>query len=295
MSDYEAIRQSNIKRNEKFLESIGFEKVNKPIRCVSSSGAGRAQQGEVVLRRSLRNAHTQLTDNVYKEVNIATLSRSQSSKKRLCSHIENEDIGNMAMEKLKKVKPVKTIVTSGGLSCKDCDANLKVMLNPDVLGNRLPSFGKLAAVTWAAATVVPKFSKYSGVLPWKNCVFVWVNIEKQNYSGGLSGYNNEFLTSKDLCTLTWYGNAKMTMQCDVSKYLMGSSASSHSSRPNTVLLMTRLVSDNYTCLGRLQCNECIDIGTTQQQCLKYSFQLLDYDSIKVKSYFKEILAANRRE
>ncbi len=49
--------------------------------------------------------------------------------------------------------------------------------------------------------VLPSFSKYSGVLEWSNCIFLWVNLE------GASGYDNNF--SQDGRFVTWFGGSRM--------------------------------------------------------------------------------------
>lgn len=72
------------------------------------------------------------------------------------------------------------------------------------LGELIDSYGKAAVMAVANNGVQPKFSKYSGVCEWNNCVFLWVNIMKQS----CKGYNNTF--NEQGRFMTWFGGSKMS-------------------------------------------------------------------------------------
>jgi hypothetical protein len=73
------------------------------------------------------------------------------------------------------------------------------------LGKAIDAYGKAAVMAAANNGVQPRFSKYSGVCEWKNCVFLWVNIMKVACKGG---YNNTFNEKGRF--MTWFGGSKMS-------------------------------------------------------------------------------------
>jgi hypothetical protein len=88
-------------------------------------------------------------------------------------------------------------------STKVLDANLEVFLNPQKLGCLQEETGKLFVVLRANNGISPRFSKYSGVLEWKNCVFLWVNLHCKNKSQ----YDNEFFEGGK--SFVWFGGSRM--------------------------------------------------------------------------------------
>lgn len=73
------------------------------------------------------------------------------------------------------------------------------------LGETIDAYGKAAVMAAANNGTQPRFSKYSGVCEWKNCVFLWVNIMKESCKGG---YNNTFNEKGRF--MTWFGGSKMS-------------------------------------------------------------------------------------
>lgn len=78
-------------------------------------------------------------------------------------------------------------------------------INKSTLGETIDAYGKAAVMAAANNGVQPRFSKYSGVCEWKNCVFLWVNIMKVACKGG---YNNTFNEKGRF--MTWFGGSKMS-------------------------------------------------------------------------------------
>ena len=72
-----------------------------------------------------------------------------------------------------------------------------------MLGEPLAHFGKAAVMAAANCGSAPKFSKYSGVCEWNNCVFLWVNVMKKVGAG----YGNTF--NEEGRFMTWFGGSKM--------------------------------------------------------------------------------------
>ena len=73
-----------------------------------------------------------------------------------------------------------------------------------ILGDAIENYGKAAVMILANNGIQPKFSKYSGVCEWRNCVFLWVNIVK----GKGINYGNTFNEKGRF--ITWFGGSKMT-------------------------------------------------------------------------------------
>ena len=65
----------------------------------------------------------------------------------------------------------------------------------------LEDYGKLPVMVISNHGKAPRFNKYSGVIEWKNCLYLWVNI------GGKTGYTNTF--SEEGRYMMWYGGSKM--------------------------------------------------------------------------------------
>jgi hypothetical protein len=62
-------------------------------------------------------------------------------------------------------------------------------------------FGKAAVMSMSNGGSTPRFSKYSGVVEWRNAVYLWVNI------GGKTGYRNSF--SEGGRFIMWFGGSRM--------------------------------------------------------------------------------------
>lgn len=72
------------------------------------------------------------------------------------------------------------------------------------MGEPIALFGKAAVMAAANHGSAPKFSKYSGVCEWNNCVFLWVNVMKKVGAG----YGNTF--NEEGRFMTWFGGSKMS-------------------------------------------------------------------------------------
>lgn len=139
-------------------------------------------------------------------------------------------------------------------------------------------FGKAAIMAASYFGTAPKFSKYSGVVEWKNCVYLWVNI-------GLPGgdYSNSF--SENGKYITWFGGSRMHAETPVTKRLLNGGGS------ETVLLWVRLEKEPYTCLGPVKMVE----SNVEVHPITMKWELLLYEPLKAKAKdcnFAAILAEN---
>jgi hypothetical protein len=175
MSSYEAIRQANIQRNQKFLEEIGIDGSSKGAQ--KSGSASKAIKKEksadlvVPLRRSLRSAVVDLPPDVYKE---AADERTRGQKRTL-NEVKEDDWLEDSSERvqytglLASAPPLAAVAAGTGVSCSHCDADVSMLTGPDMLGRPMSAFGKLAVITAAVTgSGVPKFNKYAGALRWRN-------------------------------------------------------------------------------------------------------------------------------
>ena len=296
MSIQEKIRQENILRNKTFLNSIGLGLSNVESTNISKKNKRSERVQTVVLRRSLRSVEPSNSGNS-NNVELETSSdESNSSIRRVKSKLSS----NSFIPKCKSIGNVASSTT--GVSCRDSVAYVENFLNTDVLGNPLKDFGKVAVITLACVaangkSAIPKFNKFSGILQWKNCLFLWINVERKYTAGSIIGnagngnsYDNEFdVISDTQCNLTWYGNNRMKLDSDLTKLIMKNKVDPISSK---VLLFVRIVGENYAPFGLVQCLKYDIVNTPEGEQLKFTFQLMQFESIYCKQYVRSILIEN---
>lgn len=116
--------------------------------------------------------------------------------------IENDIRGQyIAMDQLQtsSLKMVKSF-HSNSSSSNIINANKRLFLE-SYLCKPVDQFGKAAVMSMSNGGTPPRFSKYSGVVEWRNAVYLWVNI------GGKTGYHNTF--SEGGRFIMWYGGSRM--------------------------------------------------------------------------------------
>jgi hypothetical protein len=99
----------------------------------------------------------------------------------------------------------------------------------------------------------PGFNKYSGVAEWRNAIFIWVNVPSGG--SGAEDYPNEFF--EDGRYMSWFGGSRMHADSPVvQRLLSASSVKDEGARGSdhgcTVLLLVRVDTEPYTCLGRVR-------------------------------------------
>jgi hypothetical protein len=92
-------------------------------------------------------------------------------------------------------------------SSRALHANLSLFTGQDDLGSKQSETGKLHVVLKANNGIAPRFSKYSGVLEWLNCTFLWVNLHCKSPGQ----YDNQFLDRGK--EFVWFGGSRMTQGC----------------------------------------------------------------------------------
>ena len=175
---------------------------------------------------------------------------------------------------------VKVKGSSGETEKKRRDSSTSDKTSNDNCGRMLEEvgFGKAAIMAASYFGTAPKFSKYSGVVEWKNCVYLWVNI---GVPGG--DYNNSF--SEKGKYITWFGGSKMHSETPVVQRLLKGGTQ------ETVLLWVRLEKEPYTCLGPVKVVES-DV-TVHPVTMKW--EVLFYDALAAKAQrcnFAAILKEN---
>ena len=277
----EKLRLQNIERNQQFLEQIGLSppvkrettaSTRKPKRKVEPPRLPPAE----FLRRSNRVA-TLGTTISYKEQDL-TSSRSTS---RFGTAAESDEAAADDNNDLPYPRSKKPSAPSGPRppptadSSRAIDCQLTMFLTDDMLGKPIESFGKAAVMTVGNNGSLPRFSKYSGVCEWRNCIFLWVNL------GMNSDYINTF--RNDGRCITWYGGSKMHEESDVVKRLI--TAGNVKTENDSVILFVRLEGESYACLGRCAHRSYV----LDKHPIEFEWELLDYDRMKDSSHFKRYL------
>lgn len=136
------------------------------------------------------------------------------------------------------------------------------------------------------------FNKFSGVQPWKNVIFLWINL------GGPTGPDslvNDF--SHNGSRVKWFGGSKMREDSPIIQNLIRMGKESASNPPpltSAIILWCRQYDWGtkkllpYTCLGRLAYESHV-VGS---QPVAFTWRLIDYDAIfadkSTRTVFQEI-------
>ena len=193
-------------------------------------------------------------------------------------------------------KPTILRVEPSADSSRAINANLSSFFDNN-LGIEISEYGKAAIMSLANDNKLPRFSKYSGVAEWNNCVFLWVNIF---INKNLNQCNNNFTENGKY--IDWYGGSKMSagkfhsfiqnssFKFNYAFYFIESEITKRLLNENeTIILFIRIENRNYSCLGRLK-HISSDINMFP---ISFKWELLDYLNIKTKQYFQEILKISK--
>jgi hypothetical protein len=149
---------------------------------------------------------------------------------------------------------------------------------------------------------LPRFSKYSGVAPWADGYFLWINVDVDPGTGrSRSEHPNEFLDGGE--RMTWFGGSTMHPESAVVLGLLqaGRTASSISEGeqqeeqeqdslappPHSVVVFVREVKRPYACFGRVA----LDRVDLSRRPVRMTWRFLDYSTrLKSSPNFKRILA-----
>jgi hypothetical protein len=151
-------------------------------------------------------------------------------------------------------------------------ANLEHFLSNEVLCADIDCRTKMEVMVLASQNRHVRFSKYSGVVEWGNCVFLWVNVPAP---GIKPDYPNKFREGGRI--MSWFGGSKMHSATSVVARMQ---------RPKTeVMLFVRFDKASYTCLGRLG----VEKTVLDAHPISFVWRLLDWERLKDIPYFQEVL------
>ena len=231
----EKLRLQNIERNQQFLQQIGLSPPVKRETTVSTRKPKRKVEPPPLppaefLRRSNRVAILGTTIS-YKEQDLPSLRSNSRFGTTESDEAVDDDLPYPRSKKPSAPSGPRPPPCADSSRAIDCQ--LTMFLTDDMLGKPIENFGKAAVMTIGNHGSLPRFSKYSGVCEWRNCVFLWVNL------GMNSDYRNTF--RNDGRCITWYGGSKMHEESDVVKRLI--TAGNTKTENDAVILFVRLVLD----------------------------------------------------
>ena len=163
-------------------------------------------------------------------------------------------------------------------SCRVMDADVSAMM-ASWIGKQVPAvegFGGaykasvMARLRNADMPVAPRFSKYSGVQEWRNCIVLFVNV-------GNGDYENVFY-GKQAEKMAWFAQQSHSEETPVVKRLLRDDE-------DIMLFLRRAAGEAYVCCGRLRMSE-VDIHVRP---LKIVWSLRDHDTLISSSDFRDLL------
>jgi hypothetical protein len=147
-------------------------------------------------------------------------------------------------------------------------------------------------MTMANGGTFPRFSKYSGVAPWADGYFLWINIDINPQTGrSQNEYPNVFLDGGR--RVTWFGGSSMHPESAVVRGLLraggreeGGGGGEHTPSSASVVIFVREVKQPYSCFGRAQIDE-VDLS---KRPIRVTWRLLDFPSLLAGSaHFSRIV------
>jgi len=273
LSSYEKIRLDNIKRNEEFLSKVGLSPNTSNIKEKVKANNNNSK------KKKKNDRFNDIIEPMRKSRRIEALPVISYDPKIIdkLSSIEEDDDNNNVIEKVKRPKaPSGPRPTPSSDMSRAINAQLSDVTSKG-LGQHVSEYGKGAVMAMCNNGSVPRFSKYSGVVEWKNAVFLWVNLGQDK-----SQYPNTF--SEQGKYITWFGGSKMHEESEVIKRLIKIGQTSYKG-DDQIILFVRKEGENYVCLGRLvHVDYNLDVSP-----VTFRWQLLDYESLKGIDYFKSII------
>lgn len=210
VGDYEQKRINNIERNQKLLGSLGLlqkkEEIGSPKRPKDSRPSTKNKKLKAPqaapLRRSSRNAAKEKVS--YKEPTTIELLESDGIEEQ-----QSEEAIPIHFPRLTRPTSKAVAPSPGSSKSLTCDIG---MLFGKYLGKEFPTPGKASVMNIACQEKVqPRFSKYSGVVEWRNAIFFWVNIGGKDYA-------NMFLRGGE--AITWFAGNRHNPQTPIIRRVM---------------------------------------------------------------------------
>jgi hypothetical protein len=163
-------------------------------------------------------------------------------------------------------------------SCRTCDID-----SDSFVGRHL---GQLMAGPPTKASVVaalaggnrtPKFSKYSGLVEWRNAVVLWINV-------GGADYANLFLDGGS--RMSWFASQRHDSSSPIVQRLLATKRA-NAGRRDELLLFCRLPGEPYVCCGRLAYVSHEPSSTP----LRFVWSLVDAEQLRKSSEpFRQLIA-----
>lgn len=164
-------------------------------------------------------------------------------------------------------------------SCRTCDIDADSFVVRH-LGQLMPGPPTKASVVAALAggSRMPKFSKYSGSLEWRNAIVLWVNV-------GGADYANLFFDGGR--RMSWFASQRHDASSPIAQRLLATKRAT-AGRRDTLLLFCRLPGEPYVCCGRLA----YVAHEPSSSPLRFVWTLLDAEKLLESSEpFRQLLAA----
>jgi len=306
---YMALRAAKIARNQARLRELGLvkpkvsrrstvaSKKRLPVKQTKNLGALRPQ------RRSARISSLENNPD-YKENNDFLPNTRGRGKKR---ELDAED--NVAEESI-----IETIPTSseyrrrptasappGANSVRTVSLDVPKLVNK-FLAKPMDVFGKYFVIeTSFHETAFPEdiqrlsgvprlsFNKFSGVQPWKNVVFLWINVGNPSNANSMV---NDFSRKGNNAMVTWFGGSKMREDSPVIQNLiqLGKDSASTPSLTTGIIMWCRQYDREtkkllpYTCLGRLA----YDSHVVGSYPVAFTWRLIDYETMIASASTRDI-------
>lgn len=299
-SEYEQLREMKIARNQRRLAELGllnlgtWSKEPTKRKHPGQASLGSNQKPKSLPRRSER-------------LRLAVTTQKASSREEEDYRIDfpSSSTSELVLKKTNSQRAHRpntsihqpVILAGGKISTRFLHLNVNEILT-NFLGHQLEVSGKDAVISQMSRYSSLKdtneiagsdrisFNKYSGVLEWKNALFLWVNLKsaicsKSSHSSDQDSVRNEFFNNGR--SISWFGGSKMTEDTPVIQRLIDMNVTAISKEQDAVILWVRYCMETsstlspYICLGRCGYENHV-IGSRP---LKFSLSLLDYDKLNL--------------
>ena len=301
LSAYELERLETIRRNEQYLEELGLLSLARDVWGASNAKRALADAA----RKHTRKARVEDDPATSPRRSLRLLAAQNKSLAASIEHVQwdgDDDIDDTGKECQQRAAKRKrspcaragTPIALDPASARALDANFAYFISNEKLGTLLSdlNFGKAAVMALSNSGKTPKFSKYSGVAEWRNCVYLWVNIT--GHDG--SAYNNTFTENGRY--MQWFGGSRMHADSPVTQRLINAGSStglptptssplelSHRTASETVILFVRHESEPYCCLGPVRPLS----YQVERPPVTFTFELCFYEALRNSNYFQGIV------
>jgi hypothetical protein len=293
LSDYERQRLRNISRNNKLMVELGIASSKPQLKEPPKKRAKTVKTPTPApTRRSSRSLGMPAPN--YKP-NVLDIAESRMDRRSEPSDKKRKGVPSKPTQKFPSYSgPSKPLPKD---HVKELKADMR-KLELEQLGKKLEATGKAYVMdtSCAEAGTSPRFSKYSGITEWRNCIFLWVNIGGKDYS-------NQFM--KEGQQMTWWAGSRHHEETPVVKRLLrltqkasasatkkkkigagGGSGEEAGSWPDSVILFMRLPGEPYVCCGR-----CAYVSHNfEKHPLKFVWELVDHKQLEESGSFKELVS-----